>query len=700
MADDFLERDEKYKKERELAEDVERLIDYTEEFIRVVEPENNMVQTVEKAEIVPKKINKYKLLFSNLYYNFVELLSEIKFRLKERADIVATQDCIEVRSDGLEIITENTFKKYLAEFNSIIYNYKLKREIIKGEKTYYHIIKNHKDILIVDSLNSSENVKDSINTRICDEQCMHQIVTSEDNMKYYRVFSKGPHLVTVEIPDTNEVVVTVSEGNKNCIKCTSRLDKITIKDNKTNKEETKEMYHIIFERIDRKNNEKKLEMYYASKEDYIMEKRPRIVKAFTKEKEGEYKPWFEYILLDNEEYKGIGFENDGKEIRPISYQFTYNIEHVLKECENEIDYSEVQQISRRGVKRGINGFLPKEILNIFEKIHPKYAERLKNERKAIENKKNEFLNNLNVQNCEMDLQPITKEKFEEQINSRKSAYSKASKSDDKPEIKSIKFKDYQDFYNFNDSIIADKTNEKNNTDTIICCGDSKFYRIASDDRSIVYEEYENYNDSNLDFRHCFIRSPQSDKDGGEYLKYKTQGFGKIIEYSFEEERKSKKERVRKCNIEVYCKKKDNDNLPDKEKINERVYMQYYSKKDLISGELPIKMIAQNNSTKEEFSKYGNRYIESKFKYNKNEEAWESVDTWVRQYKIADAKNICRLTAKNLDPRIVNMNIIEGGIKSIIPDEVWEMYKRIHPEVVIKIKSLCESKKKTDLIERY
>ena len=83
MADDFLERDEKYKKERELAEDVERLIDYTEEFIRVVEPENNMVQTVEKAEIVPKKINKFKLLFSNLYYNFVELLSEIKFRLKE-----------------------------------------------------------------------------------------------------------------------------------------------------------------------------------------------------------------------------------------------------------------------------------------------------------------------------------------------------------------------------------------------------------------------------------------------------------------------------------------------------------------------------------------------------------------------------------------------------------------------------------------
>lgn len=681
MATDFLERDDNYKKDRKLAEDIERLIEYTEEFIKVVNPVNNEVQTIEKAEIVPKRKNKVSTFFSKLSYDFFELLSEIKFKLKEKVDIVATQDCIEVRSDGLEVITENTFKKYLSGFNSLVFNYKLKTEMFKGENTYYHIRNNGSDVLMIDCLKSSKNGNVGTKTKICDDQCMHQIVTLGDSIKYTKLYSKGPHIINVEIPNTNEVIVNISEGHNNFIKCTSRLDKITIKDNKTNNEETKDIWHVIFERTDRKNNVKKLEMYYDSKEDYIMKKGPRMVKAFEGKKEEEYRSKFEYVLLDNGKYKGIGFENNGNEIKPISYQFTYNLEYVQKACEEEIRCLEAQNISRIGIKRGINRFLPEDILNIYAKIQPKYAERLKEEKKAIESRKKDFLRKLNVKNTEINLQPMTKEEFEEKINSGKTAYSKASKTDGKVELKSVKFNDYHEFYQFDDSIIADKTNGKNNTDTIICCGDSKFYRIESDERSLVYEEYEKYNDSNLDFRHCFIREPLEDKDGGEYLKYKTQGFGKLTEYSFEEERKGDNESERKCNVEVHCTKINNDKLPDKEKINEKVYIQFGSKKDLILGFNPIRMTAQNGSTKEEFNISWKKYEKSEYKYNKDKEEWEYNDTWIRSFSFEEAKNICRLTAKNIDSRIVSINIIQGGIKSAVPDRVLEVYKKIHPEVV-------------------
>ncbi len=684
MAVDFLERDDNYKKERELAEDVERLIDYIEKFIKVVNPVNNEVKTAEKAEIVPKRKNKVSTFFSKLSYDFFELLSEIKFKLKEKVDIVATQDCIEVRSDGLEVITENTFKKYLSGFNSLVFNYKLKTEMFKGENTYYHIRNNGSDVLMIDCLKSSKDGNVGTKTKICDEQCMHQIVIFGDIIEYSKLYSKESHIINVEIPNMNEVIVNIDEGHKDYIKCTSRLEKISTEDSKTKKEETKDIWHVIFERTDRKNNVKKLEMYYDSKEDYIKKKGPRIVKAFTREKEGDFSPKFEYILLDNGEYKGIGFENNGNEIKPISYQFTYNLEYVQKACEEEIRCLEAQKISRIGIKQGLNGFITEDILNVFDKIHPKYAERLKEENTIIESKKKEFSKKLNVQNYEMNLQPMTQKEFEEQINLGKTAYSKASKPNGKVELKIVKFKDYHDFYQFDDSIIADKTNGKNNTDTIICCGDSKFYRIASDDRSIVYEEYEKYNDTDLDFRHFFIREPLSDKYGGEYLKYKTQGFGKLTEYSFEEERKGDNESERKCNIEVHCTKNDNDKLPDKEKINERVYIQYNSKKNLILGKMPIIMIAQNGSTKEEFNIYGKKYAKSEYKYNKDKEEWESNDTWIRSFSFEEAKNICRLTAKNIDSRIVNINIIQGGIKYTIPDRVLEILKKIHPEVVIKL----------------
>ena len=686
MVDDFFELDENYKKERELAEDVERLIDYTKEFINVVNPVNNEVQTVEKTEIVPKRKNKFALVFSNLSQRFFNLLRMIK--LGQRKDkVVATIDAVELRPDGLEIISERQVKEYLKDFSKSIYNREIKTKIIKGENAYFHTVSNGKNIIIAESLHDQNESERDKKTIICDEKNMHQLVGNGDNISYFGTFLNDDHLVEVEIQDMNGMTVTISEGHKNYIKCTSRLDKITIKDNKTNNEETKDMWHVIFERIDKKKNKKKIEMYYDSKEDYIRRKGPRIVKGFEGKKDEEYIPRFEYILLENGEYKGIGFENDGNEVSPVSYQFTYDLDYVKNSCEQKIRCSEAQKISRIGTEQGINGFLPEDLLNIFEKIQLKYAEKLKKERNDIESKRKGFLNKLEVQKNEANLQAITKEEFEEQINSRKTAYSKASKPDGKSELKSVKLKDYHKFYQFDDSIIADKTNGKNNTDTIICCGDSKFYRIAFDERSIEYEEYEKYNDPDLDFRHCFIREPLMDKYGVEYLKYKTQGFGKVTEYSFEEERKDGNESERKCNIEVHCTKIDNDKLPDKEKIEEKAYIQYDSKRALLSGEMPIKIIAQNNSTKlEDEWFYDDKYKDRCFEYNKEEDEWDEVPTMFYSYKFEDVIYGSEGMVKNIDPRIVNVNIIQGGIKSIIPDRVLEILKKIHPEVVIKLEN--------------
>ena len=93
------------------------------------------------------------------------------------------------------------------------------------------------------------------------------------------------------------------------------------------------------------------------------------------------------------------------------------------------------------------------------------------------------------------------------------------------------------------------------------------------------------------------------------------------------------------------------------------------------------MTAQNGSTKEDFYISWKKYEKSEYKYNKDKEEWESNDTWIRSFSFEEAKNICRLTAKNIDPRIVNINIIQGGIKYTIQDRVLEIFNKIHPEVV-------------------
>lgn len=159
----------------------------------------------------------------------------------------------------------------------------------------------------------------------------------------------------------------------------------------------------------------------------------------------------------------------------------------------------------------------------------------------------------------------------------------------------------------------------------------------------------------------------------------------MTEYSFEEERKDGNESERKCNIEVHCTKIDNDKLPDKEKIDEKAYIQYDSKRALLSGEMPIKIIAQNNSTKlEDEWFYDDKYKDSCFKYNKEEDEWYKVPTMFYSYKFEDVIYGSEGMVKNIDPRIVNMNIIQGGIKSTIPDRILEIYRKIHPEVVIKL----------------
>lgn len=220
-------------------------------------------------------------------------------------------------------------------------------------------------------------------------------------------------------------------------------------------------------------------------------------------------------------------------------------------------------------------------------------------------------------------------------------------------------------------IIADKTNTEpnryKNTDTIICSDDSQYFRIVSDNTTIVYEDYKA--ESSLENYGLFIRSPINSKVGREYIKYKErEDNGLITEYSFEEERNGM------CSINIQNKNS-----------GEKLCMQYESKKDTILGKKPKRIVIENALVKLEFEKENrNKYEGKYYKYLLSKSEWDEPINLDERYKFIEIFEKFGYIIEYVDPSIINIDIVSDGIKATIPDKILQIYSKVHPEIATMI----------------
>ena len=293
------------------------------------------------------------------------------------------------------------------------------------------------------------------------------------------------------------------------------------------------------------------------------------------------------------------------------------------------------------------------------------------------NRSKEFREQYMLQESEIKLQHIPNEEIEDYIDGKKGAFNKIDGVfyglSNPREVILANNDNYYYYENDDDAyIIADKTNTDKpsykNTDTIICSDEGQYFRIASDDTTIVYEEYKakTYTDK----YNLFIRQPLNSKVGRKYIKHKIQEHGLTTEYYYEEERNGM------CSVNIH-KKSEIKNI----------YMLYKSKDDIITGKKPKRIMINNVLIKTEFEQeYRNRYKGKYYMYILGEGEWGEPMKLDRRYKYNQIMEKYGYIVKDLDSSIVDTDTIRDGIKNVIPEMIMEIYSRIHPEIALEIKN--------------
>ena len=292
---------------------------------------------------------------------------------------------------------------------------------------------------------------------------------------------------------------------------------------------------------------------------------------------------------------------------------------------------------------------------------------------------------------EIKLQHIPNEEIKDYIDGKKGAFNKINNMlyglSNPREVILANNDNYYYFENDEDAyIIADKTNTDKpsykNTDTIICSDEGQYFRIASDDTTIVYEEYKakTYTDK----YNLFIRQPLNSNAGRKYIKHKIQENGKTTEYYIEEERNGM------CNINIH----ENSRI-------ENINILYESINDIIIGKKPKRIILSNVLLKAEFEKeYSNKYKGKCYMYLLGKKEWDEQMNLDRRYKYNQIMDEYGYIVKDIDSSIIDTNTIKDGIKNVIPDGIMDIYSKIHPEVALEIKKHGEKIDNKDLYERY
>lgn len=294
--------------------------------------------------------------------------------------------------------------------------------------------------------------------------------------------------------------------------------------------------------------------------------------------------------------------------------------------------------------------------------------------------KEEFKGKYLIKEDDINLQSIPKEKIHEYIDGENGRFNKIySLFCGLSNPREVILENNDKYYYFSDDedrfIIADKTNTEaeryKNTDTIIYDDDNRYYRIASDNTTIVYEEYNEK--EYLDSSGFFIRLPKNSKAGREYVKYKAIQNGTSIEYYFEDERNGM------CNINIQYAMKN---------AIENINMAYESKKALMSEDTPKKIILFNNIHKYELEKDEiGTYKVKHYKYCSEKNEWrETFSLFNKSYQYNQIFGKFGNLLDNIDLGIINLNLIQNGIKEVIPNKVLEIYAKTHPEIAMMIKN--------------
>ena len=311
---------------------------------------------------------------------------------------------------------------------------------------------------------------------------------------------------------------------------------------------------------------------------------------------------------------------------------------------------------------------------------------------SIEVDKNEkFREQYLIKDSKINLQHIPNEEINDYIDGKKGSFNKIDEllyGLSKPRQVILENNDNYYYLEEDDDayIIADKTNKGTqnykNTDTIICSDDNQYFRIVSDDTTIVYEEYKarTYTDK----YNLFIRQPLSSKFGRFYIKSIEQEKGSNTEYYIEEEKNGM------CSI----------NIQNKGEF-ERLYMQYESKDDVISGKKPKRIVIENVLVKTEFEKENRiKYKGKYYMYLLGKSEWDEPMNLDKKEKFISIFEKYGYIIKDIDPSIININIVSDGIKAVIPDRILEIYSKIHPEIVKTIGHHGKEIEEKDSIERY
>ena len=346
----------------------------------------------------------------------------------------------------------------------------------------------------------------------------------------------------------------------------------------------------------------------------------------------------------------------------------YKLSELIAEKEPDETTTEIAPISRNVNKQS---FISK-FFNIIKKIFGIKKDNVVAESPYIEVDKNEkFRKQYLINDSKINLQHIPNEEINDYIDGKKGSFNKIDEllyGLSKPRQVILENNDNYYYLEEDDDayIIADKTNKGTqnykNTDTIICSDDNQYFRIVSDDTTIVYEEYKarTYTDK----YNLFIRQPLSSKFGRFYIKSIEQEKGSNTEYYIEEEKNGM------CSI----------NIQNKGEF-ERLYMQYESKDDVISGKKPKRIVIDNTLAKIEFEKENrNKYIGKSYIYLFGKSEWDEPINLDKKYKFIETFEKYGYIIEDIDPSIINIDIISDGIKAVIPDRILEIYRKIHPEI--------------------
>ena len=366
----------------------------------------------------------------------------------------------------------------------------------------------------------------------------------------------------------------------------------------------------------------------------------------------------------------------------------YKLSELIEEKEPNELTTEIAPISRNVNKQS---FISK-FFNKIKKIFGIKKDNVVAESPYIEvNKNDKFKEQYLIKDSNINLQHIPNEEIIDYIDGKKGAFNKINElfyGLSKPREVILENNDNYYYLEKDDIayIIADKTNKGTqnykNTDTIICSDDNQYYRIVSDDTTIVYEEYKarTYTDK----YNLFIRQPLSSKFGRLYIKSIEQEKGSKTEYYIEEERNGM------CSINIHNKS-----------AKENLYMQYESKDDVISGKKPKRIVIENALVKIEFEKENrNKYNGKYYMYQLGKREWNEPMNLDTKEKFISIFEKYGYIIKDIDPSIINIDIVSDGIKAVIPDRILEIYSKMHPEIVIAIEDHGKEIEEKDSIERY